>query len=353
MASFAEVKANAAYFLARKIGERLIPPIPLHIRQASLESAREWDGKQGNFKESAIDYYSIFSSTQQAEEKAEALIGLSQELINLGQFRQARRFLDQGRFIVQSHQSELWGIRGRSIVLPQDKWSYYCARIYEKFGWIADYELGYYDEIECFSKARSILNEIPKASWRDEEYGLFSTTTHFLGRAHYGLASQGITKEDNISKAIGFFREDLSNFSILREQGNPAPANEGFQHAWLVRCYLSLGELSVAEEHLERCGGLFREYLLTSPRGDIMAHYYVLRGSIDLEKGLIDNARSQFQEALKIRTEAGNYPKGLSDAAAGIALTYWKEKKPISAIQYFARAVKAHPFTLLRGILGG
>lgn len=341
MASLAEIKVGTTYFLARVVGERLVPPLLLTVREATLESAAAWDTQHGNFRESATNFYSVLQSSQEGEEKSAALIGLVQELINLGRFRQARRFLthEPPRLF-----SDLPALR-----------KLYCeARVSEKFGWIADYEGGYFNAIECFMTARDLILRIPQHEWRkDDEEALFSTTTHFLGRAHLGLAAAGVGRERNVGIATSYFQQDLHRFRKAREEGHPTPANEGFQHAWLARCHMMLRDLDQANQEIEQAGQFFREYTGGQPeKSAIMAHYHLLKGRLFLLRNLPPEARAQFQEALRIRTEIQSYPKGLADAAAGMAVTYWKEKRVLLFLKYTTIALRAHPF-VIKNILGG
>lgn len=95
----AELRAQVIHNTARQVIERMIPPIPLEIREwATLESAQKLDQEVGDFKEAACHYFTVYEKSKDPYERARAAIDLSQELINLGSFRQARNFLGPGRW---------------------------------------------------------------------------------------------------------------------------------------------------------------------------------------------------------------------------------------------------------------
>lgn len=337
MASLTEARADAFYFLAREIGERLIPPVRLSLDQNTTQETVE--GLK-DFRDLAQGHYSLFVLSTSPQEKADALVELAQQLINLGRFRQARQLLDQKSDKVLND-------------LPVEKQLLGRARVEQKYGWIADYEGGYFDSIQRFLTSRSLLERIPRERWGRDEQVYYSATTHFLGRGHYGLASQGINTEGNVMAAMVYFNQDLRWLLSEKEHGRPAPANEAFQHAWLSRCYSIIEDLDQAGLEIEEAGRLFQEFVESNPESGALAHYHVLKGRLRLATGLTDKARDEFNEALRIREQVEHYPKGYADAATGLALSYWQERKLLPAALYAIKAVRAFPFILAKGAFGG
>src|SRR5258708_22350143 len=108
--------------------EKLVFPAKLEIREgATIASAQEYDSHRGNYAESANHYYSVLEISSDPVERSNALIGLSQQLINLGKLGQAREVLNNSDEYL-------------SDTLNEKQLFYYLASVKEKFGWIADYE---------------------------------------------------------------------------------------------------------------------------------------------------------------------------------------------------------------------
>lgn len=333
----AEFKAQAIHFVARRYIEGRISPIPLEIRDgATLDSARALDQEHGNFRESAHHFYSILRN-HGTEAAADALIGLSQELINLSSFKQVCQLLisEPPKFI-QS--------------LPHRRRLLFEAQCEEKLGWVEDYELGHRESMEHFEKAGTILySNIKKGDFTDKERNLFSTTRHFLGRQRYFLARLGIDREYNRTWAINCFREALDLDELY--EGIDKNGKLGFSHAWIARCHMLNRDVTQAQNAINLAGDCFRRQMeLTPQRGGYLAHQHLLEGERDVCSGLVQSARVHFIEAVRIRHEVEPYPKGLADAYLGIARTY---KNPILRAKYAILALKVHPYTLFRGLIGG
>ena len=196
----AEAKVHAVHYLARNVIERLVKPVPLeHKEGATLESARLLDQLGGDFHESAQHYYTVYQRADRVVEQAAGLIGLSQQLINLRSFRQVRQLLHLYRgepAILVDH-------------LPEAGRLLFQAQVREKEGWINDYELGFFQSQDCFTQAGNLLEQIPSNDWGSKTKECYSTTRHFLGRAHYGLAAFGVDRAHNVPKAIEYFDQAL------------------------------------------------------------------------------------------------------------------------------------------------
>lgn len=335
----AEFKAQAIHFVARRYIEGRIPLIPLEIRDgATLDGARALDQEHGNFRESAHHYYSILRNHGK-EAAADALIGLSQELINLGSFKQVRQLLrDEPSRLIQS--------------LSDRKKIVFEAQCEEKLGWVEDYELGHKKSMGHFEKAGTILcSNIERRSFTDKERDLFSTTRHFLGRQRYFLARLGIDREYNRTWAINRFREAMDLDELY--EGIDKNGKLGFSHAWIARCHMLNRDMTQAQNAINLAGDCFRRQMVLTPqREGYLVHQYLLEGERDVCSGSVQSAREHFMEAIRIRQEVEPYPKGLSDAYLGIARTYlWKN--PILFTKYMFLALNAHPYTLFRGLIGG
>ncbi len=335
----AEFKAKAIHFVVRQIIEKRISPISLEIREtATLDSARDYDQRQGDFRESANHYYSVFLHDQGIEEKADALVGLCQELINLGSFRQVRQLLrDEPLRLLPFLSSR------RRIMFE--------AQCEEKLGWIDDYELGPDNSIQHFNRVVKLLYGIGEGIYTDEKRNLLSTAGHFLGRERFSLARLGVDRKPNTDQAISYFSEGLKSDRLY--EGIDRDGKLGFGHAWIARCYMLNGDMTQAQNTIELAGDYFRKQMVVTPqREGYLAHLHLLEGERDLCSGLVQSARKHFLEAVQIRREVELYPKGLVDAYLGLARTYWW-RNPILFTRYMSLALQSHPYTLLRGIIGG
>lgn len=343
--AIAELRANAVYFLARTVGERFIKPVQFeNIPGATLETADNWDRQSGNFQRSASDFHSVYLSAWETDSRVQAALGVAKEIINLGDFPQARYFLRRSLDIGAS----LISIRRKDFVR---------AEVQNRLGWIADYESGYFESTAKFAEVHAAMASIPQDKRTQEEEHLFSTAIHFYARGHFGLASQGIDPRHHAEIALDDFKKGLKIDEERREAGTPNPAVEGFQHAWISRCYMLLNQPANAWNHLEKSGELFRESLDQTPQRGIMAHYYILRGFFDLTQQVRDVSYSDiaadFHEAIRIRTEVEPYPKGLSDAYLGMAEVCKRQWRFKEAAQYGMMAFRVYPLSLLKTVAGG
>lgn len=146
----AETKAQFIHWMARNLIERRVSGVHLYeVDGSTLESAEVWNQQWGDYLQSAIHYYSVLHRAGDPEVRAEAAIGVVQQLINLGVFAQARKILaTEPPQIIKA--------------LPETQKNIFLAQIEEKQGWIADYELGYQTEKEHLTKAGKILTSLPQ-----------------------------------------------------------------------------------------------------------------------------------------------------------------------------------------------
>ncbi len=334
MVDLAETRAKLTYLAAKTILEKAVPPVRLNVRPASLETARKREA-EGNFQQAAVDYYSILrNSNPDLQLKKEAAISLPQHLINLGKFGQAEKFLDKAE-------------RFARRLEPEDGW-FLRARIYEKRGWIADYQHGYAASDVYFSQVRSLLRAIypqDRNSWPIAVQEVDSTATHFRGRAKFGLAEQDIKRDWNCARAIEFFSE-----AIKYDRGSNLKV--GFGTGWLARCYNLLGDYRSADVMLEEMRRLFSQQLAKEPGRGLMAQVDVLAGCFQLERGDLDVAMDDFGHARWIRQTIEPYPKGLADADLGMAAVYIKRGQLSKAIPLVTEAVRVYPMSLFRGVIG-
>lgn len=332
MASLAEVKADTIYFLA-KGAEIFIPPIQLDPKGPP--------DTKNQFVQNARISFANFTKSEKPTDKAEALVELSQQLINVGRFRQARQYLGM--------------LKELNPLFSLDNQCYYTARRREKFAWIADYETGFKDELKYLSASRKSIEKISPVSVGQRERDLLSTITHFSGRARLGLAGQGIDPQYNLDRARSYFNSDLLYFQKLRGIGDPRPANEGFQHGWLALCDITAGNLERAHAEIEEAGQLFREFSQQpeNSKSGIEAHYYLLRGLLLLKTKSYELAQEMFRTSIDIRIEKKEpYPMGEASARMGIARAALGQRDLPTFASSIREAVQAHRLILLSAVNG-
>jgi tetratricopeptide (TPR) repeat protein len=315
--------------VAISVRERISGPLELDLVQnPSLKKAAELD-KEGKRTEAARHYFTL-AEFSEGETRAHALIQLSQMFINLGRFSQANDILKVAGMVARD--------------LDEVDNLFYTASTSEKRAWISDYMGNYTEELFYIGIARARISQIPEVELTEREENLISTLNHFSGRAHYGLARQSSdpdVRAKEVEAAVSFFAIDLQRLQSLREQETPHPANEGFQWAWLARCHLLTGDPNT-EAEIEEAGRLFKEDAERNSGTDIMAHYHMLRGMYEIRKVNIEAARKQFELALEIRNPS-EFPKGRSEALAGMALTYFAQGKFGMTFVYGLESVKTYP----------
>ncbi|MCH7641326.1 hypothetical protein IID22_03960, partial [Patescibacteria group bacterium] len=242
-----------------------IEPFELKIlEEASLEKASKLD-QEGNWQESASHYFTILTEGETSTDKLGGLIGLSQIFINHGEYDRA------GEILSTESVDLLKEMKGRERNLFE-------VRISEKRGWIFDYYGDFQQAKREFLLARSLIEQLQVDERSEIEESVFSTTTHFLGRAHFGLASQGNEREENLRAAENYFRQDLQRAVSFRTRDNPIPANEGFQYLWLARVDILRGDFYEADIKSMQAFKLFGEHTETNPMSGIFGHYFKLKG---------------------------------------------------------------------------
>lgn len=191
-----------------------------------------------------------------------------------------------------------------------------------------------------------MLGDIGIQRWERKHHSLISTSTHFRGRARLGLACQGINPQDNLKSAQLSFRTDLAYYRDLRKQGNPQPANEGFQHLWLANSFLVAGNPTITMYELCEASWFFDEYD-SNPESGIKAHWHLINGLYKLREHDPEAARDSFLQAVNIRTKKEKNPMGLALAEIGVARTYFQEKRFPAGLDHIRKAIQAHPVVLL------
>lgn len=339
-----EAKANLIYAVARNYLEKKSPRVKVteEREEATLESARAWDQNQGNFKEALTDYYSIISLNRYPlkpePERMRAYFGVSQQLINLNCFGQVREWLKIPNTFHLEEMDE----------------AYFEAKRQEQLGWIADYEMGFFESQSRFLSSIMKLEGLGRERWRMEEKVLYSTDTHFLSRAYFGLGSFGINPIGNFDLARKGFEEALK---LDQEHVADHPedvAKLAYGKGWIARCEIRAGQLNAAYFTVHEAKKLFEQSINQTGRKGLSANADLLWGEFELKHGYLDEAVRDFRSALEIRKERGiePYPKGLADAYLGLAQASWKGHHPFQAYSYFKQAVKAHPQAALRGFVG-
>ncbi len=349
MPSRAEIKTTVQGLTSLAVfeGYNRIRPIKLQrIDNASWDLANNL-ATSGKWQEAASYYHTLMERSFGIHEKADAAINLSQMLINLGRFGQTREIL--GKITPEVF-----------TMGPEDSRWLTMAKISEKLAWISDYGGLFKESIKHLEDAERHISLVSEDYLKDEVDSLKSTITHFKGRAWLGISFQleGEDKRKAIEGALHYFQLDLDRFEKMREEGNPAPANEGFQHAWIARCYLEIGALDVAESSIELVGGFFKEFVETENKinkdnkdyqeSGILGHYYQLKGGLEMKRGNMKVARNYFEKALTEWYTKTRYPKGEASALFGIAASYWADKKVWAAIPYAVQAVSKYPHILIR-----
>lgn len=309
--------------LAINLIEKLLPPIELKMRPGvTLDQAKLTESKSGDFQERANLYYSVLKSSENLEDRLNAMLGLSQELINLGRFGQAKRFLNPAYLSYVS-----------SLNIDPRLGVYHSAAVLAKLGWIADNEGDFKESERNFTEVARKLEITSHAFRTPEEDSLHSTAIHFLGRAYFG--------QGDYFTASQYFQIHLDNPNLKKEE-------QGFSHGWLARCYMAMGDLEDAALEIERTRASFEEYEVDHPERGALATYFLLRGELFFRKGEFFKARDQFNLALLSRYTKGRYPKGESQALFGIAATYWAQRKIGSALIYAVKGFKTYPLSIIK-----
>lgn len=308
------------------VAEKLALPVKLEIRSgASLQSASDMDSKKGNFKESANHYHTVYEQSSDLDEKFEALFGLSQQLINLGNLGQSRTVLETG----VSNLADL-DLDSREAL-------YYAACINEKLGWINDLEGNYKAARASFKLCLQNIHEIKNGDEKFEltpgEEKVFSTAIHFLGRAHFGLG-------DYLDASLCFYHH--------LERPNLNKDEVAYDHAWIARCYIREGDFERADWEIALVKNFFEEYLVTNPERGTMAQYYMLSGERAIYQGDMGKARNDFETALGIYYEKERYPRGEARALYAIAGTCWAQKDYGGAIVYAVKGFLRYKPSLLK-----
>lgn len=331
----AEAKAKIVYQLVRHPGERvaekLLPPIDF-TKQVQPSNT---------FETRAREAYLQYQQTEDQIIRGGALTELSQQLVNLGRFRQARMYTQT--------------LRRLALDLPEDYRHYYAARSFEKEAWINDYETGYFASRQCLEQAWIQVNKrfVPSPGLVRDTTDLRSTLKHFEGRSCLGLACQGVNRLGNLHQAMNLFQEDRRHFETLRTQGDPHPANEGFNVGWEAVCHMVSGNLATAGELIGKAKRLFEEHTQINPESAILAHYHLLEGARLLKLGAVTTARDHFRQSLDIREKKRErYPFGEALARLGITKSYLAERNLPQAADNFKMAVKQQPIVILHWING-
>lgn len=337
----AEARVNAAHFIAKTLLEQVLDRargVKLEIKDgATLETAKDQDHQQSNYQESANHFYSVYELSPNAREKADALIGLSQQLINLQSFKKAREFLGYAPKLFHE--------------LPEAQKLLFNAQVEGKLGWIEDYELGYWNELKHFGNAVDFLSKVPRDKLGISGYELYSTAVHFSGRARYWLAAAGVNRRQNITEALCHFEQAIGFDSKLDVLTRDEKIGHGY--AWQARCAFLFGEIKEGDELMYAARYHFDRHQKLFPKSAVMAHYFELKGMRDLKMHYLLRAREDFENAIDIRTEKGQYSQGLAVAYLGLAVVALKEGRLDSALGYTVQATKINPLVILRSGIGG
>lgn len=316
------------------------------IPDSTLEKARG-DERSGSWEKAASHYLSVWEdSSFEPPLRGEAIVGLAQIFINRGELGRARNFLSELEAEIPN------------FLLEERSNKYLRARINEKLGWIADYEGEYGVARKKFLLARQLVKD-PQT---EDEKSLFSTTTHFLGRASVGLAlgiRDNREKESLLKDALSFFQKDLEDQLDFREMGTPHLDNEAFQYLWMARCYIHLGDnTNKADECIAKAEILIRESVAKDPNSEgMLGHLNNIKGAYWIALKNPEQAFAHFQEALRVRLELSQkegksrFRKGEAESLLGMAISKFGLRRFGEAYVYFQEAVKTYPMLVLRGTI--
>ncbi len=312
-------------------------PIPMEIIPgATLTSGKELE-RQSKWMVAASYFYTVYQTSDDLVAAGEGLTNWAQMDINLGNLNEAAKTLN--------HDQD-----PKFAGLKNIDWQYLQADIAFRRAWIAD-ELGDFREaLSQVKAARVLVDQVLEKERTARVWDLDQSVSHFEARAFFGSGVQGINR-DHLETAENLFANELMRYKALRREGEPYPANEGFQQLWLARIYLVTGELERAEGRAEAARELFSEYSREVPTSGISAHYDRMIGSIALRKGLIEEAKRSFVFAFSVNTEFEKYPKGAGEAAWGLAKAFAMEGKGERAVGWSNYAVSVYPQILLRGFI--
>lgn len=286
-----------AIYLSQIIREWVFSQKMEVIPNPSPSTAKDLDS-QGRYLESLRHYYSLAETASYPEQQSNFLIEAAQQSINTGLYNLAGRLIDQAESIATPTHNDL-----------------VMARVWEKRAWLFDYAGNSDAEIEYLKKAKDLAQ---KGQIDNPIRGkILATCTHFLGRAYFS--------QNKVAQAEEQFQADL--------QLDASPNVQGFDHAWLCRCRLKVGDLSKAQEELLLAKDLFEQHIKTHPDSPILAHYYRLQAQID-----IATARQNYEQAYTL--EQHKYPRGATLDLLGIAGTHLAEGNLGGSITYIGTAVK-------------
>lgn len=252
---------------------------------------------------------------------AAATIDLTQELINMSKLRQAEEVL----LLAAENVSEFdtWQIADSDRERTKRLFE---ARILEKRGWIEHNKGNQQNALEAFNQIKLKLNQVPFEERTGMEMDVDSTATHFIGRAN--------CEAGNYETAMAYFTMDLINYQKYRDDRKPRPAGEGYNIAWLARCYMGMQQFDEAGKFVEMSYSRFQEASHEPGNEGILAHYYLVNGELLLRTDNLAAARDSFEKSLAIRHQYERYPRGEALAHFGIAMAYLRKGRGVEAASY-------------------
>lgn len=327
--------------IGSKVVEKVTLDIPLEIIVGSnLEKAHLADTYRGQFQEAACHYYTVYIVDEEFDTKAHALIGLSQNLINLGRFRQSRRFLKEGRRLV--------------VTLPKHRGREFLAQISSQYGWSRDYQGNFKGSHDSFLESERLLLSIPK-EYRGEIWNeQHSTNKHFLGRAHFGLAYQGYERSLNLEQAKNYFLHALILDQSREGKIDFSPGKVGFGYLWLVRCFSLEADRAKVRELLDLAAESFRAQMKITPGRGVIAHIFNAEALVDIVDAelLLERSLVKLESAKRIREQNEPYPKGLADTLQAMASAYWRQDHLLKAVEMATKAIYVYPQAVIKPIPG-
>lgn len=288
--------------------------------RATIERAQVIDSDLGNFRHAAEMYRFVWETADNVQIKLDAGIGLTQQLINMSSYGEARRVIES----IEARTMQLTDVR---------EVSYYTALCLSKVGWIYEMKGEHLLASYHFETVQNYLGGRKSFSkFDDKERALWATSVHFLGRADLGLGY----KED----AIRHFEEHMSLPGLN-------PDEYGYDHVWFAKKDIESGELDEAKKHVELARQNFDEHLKAHPgRIDLLAQILSVEAYLAEGEGDFIKAKLKCQEAVAVydhfEGETGEgYKRGKIRALIGATVASAQAHDWGSMIVYGSRAIPA------------
>ncbi len=311
--------------IVQEIHTTVVPAyVPKEVPEASFEEVKKLEDN-AKWNDAADKLYTITRRLEVgSEDRGNALIGLGQQMINLGSYHFAEKCLQTVEDEFKDNQ-EPFGI----LLMSQ---------VNAKRGWLADIYGRQDDQHAYLSRSLELVRSIDLKQNPDLEEDvdtLLEGVTHFFGREYEARAMKSRNRREraeHIRTAIDYFMESSSMNLKMEARGKFKKANIGFGKEHMAICLTALGQMNYARQFIESAGSDFQEFADLNTESNIMGHYHTVKGIIDAAI-----AQNEFEQAIEIYREKP-YALGAARAhagAAGASLAQWK------VVDFFAHGVEA------------